>query len=75
MAALQLPGAPVAGAAIPPKAGPIRGLQQAMAAAQPPDSTAAATPAGPDRSLLGQRLPAEPFQALMDVVRRFGKVY
>lgn len=57
---------------------PIRGLQRAFAAQQQPQQ-------GPmmpgmeeeaeEGNQLGTRLPGAPFSALMDVMRRFGKVY
>jgi hypothetical protein len=73
----MLPGPP-GGATGKTLQAPIRGLQRAFSAQQAPQMMAAdeaGAEGGPDRSALGGRLPQEPFAALMDVVRRFGKVY
>lgn len=66
---------PIKGAGMAPATSPTRALTQML---QPQQATAE-TPAdeGDDteNSSLGTRLPAAPFEALMDVVRRYGKVY
>lgn len=56
---------------------PIKGLNRAMGTtdvpAVPPDVEEGVTM--PDRSLLGQRTESEAMGALMDAMRRIGRVY
>lgn len=75
MPGMMLPGGST-GNSLPAQA-PIRGLQRAF---QQPQGPMQMMPAEgdeelPDRSMLGQRDPSAPMAALMDVMRRFGKVY
>lgn len=72
MGAIMLPGGST-GKSFTAQA-PIRGLQRAFQQ-QAPSMAPEDEQEGPAANTLGTRLPQEPFQALMDVVRRFGKVY
>lgn len=54
---------------------PRQGLKSAMAPAPSTEAPPEPEQTDPEDSPLGTRLPKEPFSALIDVVRRFGRVY